>query len=266
MNLIRSGAGKGRAGTLQNWIRSTLSAGSAAGWAAIFLILSIAGISARPAAVQAQNVYRHVDQNGNVTYSTTPDPNDVPADLPKIQRENIGTRIEKIKDETPPNCSKHGGVDCSKPADSDGSVVCGDGFRDARLPYSLTCLEAKLFSKLSIDIGGQTDTVRLGAARGIARKDKVRIGEALEKGDNLTLRVSLRNMTAVAANDIGVDVRLPNRSHVTLVGPDHVEPFGAADYEYVLGRKPEGISPESLKRFKLSVQCQNCSAVSVAPD
>ena len=252
MNLIRSGS---RSGGVRN-----------GGLAAFFVFISIPVVLAPAATAQAQNVYRQVDQNGNVTYSTTPDQNDVPAALPPIQRENIGSRIEKIKEETPPNCSKHGGVDCSKPADSDGSVVCGDGFREARLPYSLTCLEAKLFSKLAIDIGAQGDSIRLGAARGIARKEKFRFAEALKNEDNLTLRVSLRNMTAVVANDIGVEVRLPDRSRVTLVGPGSVEPFSAADYEYVLGKKPDGISPESLKRFKLTVRCQNCSSVSVAPD
>ena len=220
---------------------------------------------------ETQNVYRHVDQNGNVTYSTSPDAGDAPAELPKIQHEDISTRIKQIKDETPPNCSKHGGVDCSHEADADGSVVCGDGFREARLPYSLTCLEAKLYSSLAIDIGGGDigaggERVRLGAARGITRNDKAKIAEALEKGDELTIRVTLRNMTAVIANDIGVEVRLPDRTRVTLPGPASVEPFGAADYEYPLGKKPEVVSPESLKRFKLSVTCLNCSSVSVAPD
>jgi hypothetical protein len=63
-----------------------------------------------------------------------------------------------------------------------------------------------------------------------------------------------------------VQVRLPNRQSVDLAGPDHVDPFAAADYEYALGRKPENISPETLKRFKLTADCQNCSAVTVSPD
>lgn len=219
-----------------------------------------------PAAVAAQNVYRHVDENGAVTYSTSPAPGESPAVLPPIQREDIGDRIQKIKAETPPNCVKHGGADCSRAADADGSVICTDGFRDARMPYSLNCLEARLVSNLTIIIGEEAAPVRLGSARGIMRQDKERVAAALEKGDSLTLRASLRNMTAIAANAIAVRVRLPNRKTVDLAGPDHVEPFGAAEYEYALGAKPEMISSETLRKLKLSVDCQNCGAVSAASD
>lgn len=239
-----------------------------AGWIgrAAFFQLLIAlwiGLAARPLA--AQEVYRHVDQDGNVTYSTTAEAGDKPAELPQIQREDIQSKIEQIRQETPPNCSKHGGVDCSQPSDADGSVVCHDGFKDARLPYSLTCLEARLYSDLSIKIGGG-GKVRLGAARGISVKDKEKIAEALENGAEMTLLVILRNMTAVAASDIGVEVRLPNRSSVALSGPAQVEPFGVAEYEYWLGQKPAAVSAQSLKRFKLSVSCRNCSSISAAPD
>jgi hypothetical protein len=209
-------------------------------------------------------VYRHVDAAGNVTYSSTPGNGEAPAELPSIQHENISTRINKIKTETPPNCSKHGGVDCSKPADGDGSVICGDGFRDASLPYALTCLEARLISDLSITIGQDSLPVRLGSARGIRREDKARVAAALDKGDSLTIKVSLRNMTAKAANGIGVHVRLPDKNKVDLAGSDRVEPFAAEYYEYSLGSKPEVISPETLRRIKLYVDCANCSAVSAA--
>lgn len=33
-------------------------------------------------------------------------------------------------------CSHHGGVDCSAGADSDGSVICSDGWRDSSVSYS----------------------------------------------------------------------------------------------------------------------------------
>lgn len=36
-------------------------------------------------------------------------------------------------------CSHHGGVNCGAGPDSDGSVICNDGWRDSSVGYSEVC-------------------------------------------------------------------------------------------------------------------------------
>ena len=89
----------------------------------------------------AQNIYRSVDANGKVVYSTKPSSNEAaPASLPTVTRENLKAKIEQIKSNTPITCEDHGGINCAAKADGDGSVICLDGFRDAVPRFNFYCL------------------------------------------------------------------------------------------------------------------------------
>src|SRR5690606_21276337 len=100
----------------------------------LFIIFTI------PISVAADNVYKWTDQKGVVHFGNNPsDQNAQKADLPEIQRENFDETLEKIRKATPENCINRGGVDCSKGADSDGSVICYDDFRDAVQPFIFVC-------------------------------------------------------------------------------------------------------------------------------
>lgn len=69
------------------------------------------------------------------------------ADLPPLLREKtVKTSIKSSASSVKPlhGCAEHGGIDCQAGADSDGSVVCTDGFRDAVARYRFSCSMPKL--------------------------------------------------------------------------------------------------------------------------
>jgi hypothetical protein len=47
-------------------------------------------------------------------------------------------------------CSGHGGVDCSVGADTDGSVICADGWRNSSVSYSSMAKCAKVSAKSEV--------------------------------------------------------------------------------------------------------------------
>ena len=70
-------------------------------------------------------VYSWTDANGKTHYSTTPrSKGDKPKDLPVVQRENIDSKIKTIRATAPETCQTHGGIDCGRIDDRDGSVIC----------------------------------------------------------------------------------------------------------------------------------------------
>lgn len=177
---------------------------------------------------QADNVYKWQDDQGNVHYSSkAPVKNAQPANLPPIMKGNVKLASAKIT-----NCDRHGGVDCKRQADADGSVVCMDGFKGSVEKFKLTCTSPKL--------------------------EIADIGDIKKDG---TFSVYVRNSKPVAAQKPVVALIQKDNQELLLKGPQEVEPFGLAEFSI----KPEGkkalIDPASvrLNPSKIKLSCANCA-------
>ncbi|MCB0346986.1 MAG: DUF4124 domain-containing protein [Bdellovibrionales bacterium] len=203
----------------------------------------------------ADDIYTWTDENGQVHFSTEPRGDAAKAELPEVRRENLDEKIEEIKGSTPPNCHNHGGVDCSRGRDSDGSVICLDGFANSMLPYRFSCLEARLrASELSL-LDSKREVI------GIINKDfKISQEQVLEAGEMMLL-ITLRNNSSVEAFGVSVHVQTPNGKKAEAAGPEKVESFGVAEYLLPLKQLPQRLPFERLARLDFKVRCTNCGAV-----
>ena len=172
----------------------------------------------------ADNVYKWVDNKGRVRFSTTPpNKNAKPAKLPPIIKREILADVPKLE-----TCSVHGGVDCQAGADTDGSVICVDGFRNAAAIHRFTCLTAK-----------------------------VTIADIVQNKNNPFYTVILRNEKSVKAEGVSVYfVGMPG-TKAKLSGETTIEPFGVA--EYIL-TPPDTVQkmPPKLNVTQFEIDCLNC--------
>lgn len=201
----------------------------------------------------AEEIFTWTDEFGVTHYTTTPPPQGAkPADLPRIERESLDRKIEDIRASTPPNCVAHGGVDCSKGVDLDGSVICSDGFKDAILPFRFSCLEVRLLYP-PITIESATDEV-LGT---IGKKTKLTVREL----QDAKLHLALRNTSGTEAFGVRVAFEFPRQKPLEAIGPDKVDAFGGADYILPLRLAGGRMSPEELQRVRVKISCTNCAAI-----
>lgn len=86
------------------------------------------------------DIYEWIDSKGVKHYSTYDRPEGSrKAELAPIKRVPITTNPKLLK-----SCIKHGGNDCAKGADEDGSVICRDGFRESGARFIFSCSTSKL--------------------------------------------------------------------------------------------------------------------------
>lgn len=200
--------------------------------------------------VLAQSIYVWTDEEGHKHYSTTPDhPGSVPSNLPQIQRENIEKNIQKLKAETPPSCDKHGGVDCSAGADSDGSVICRDDYRNAKLPFRFECLEARLKSEFFLKVEGEEKRV----------KHSQRLGEKLQGKVIQEIYLSTRNLSGVQAFGIKAEIRIAGRAPYPLQGPETIDAYGQSDY-LVPPEALTGTNLRDIEQARYKISCTNCGS------
>lgn len=202
---------------------------------------------------RAENIFKHVDASGKITYSTTPEHSgQKPVELPKVQRENTNQRLETLKQSSLVTCERHGGIDCSRGTDNDGSVICTDGFRDAAPFFDRNCLEAKL----------QLSPLRFETSEGkrLTFKQLFQPQNFSEKQELLSSNISLRNLSSVEAQEVHVVLPI-GADDIVAAGPEKVEPYGIADYTLTVKR--ELLLKRKLMLFEpqLKVTCKNCSAV-----
>ncbi|MCO6431264.1 MAG: DUF4124 domain-containing protein [Deltaproteobacteria bacterium] len=165
----------------------------------IVLLAILSAIFPMREAVCADKVYKRVDKDGVVHYSTKPSgPESKVADLPPIMRGEL-----KLPESQMLSCGSHGGIDCTAGPDRDGSVVCLDGFRDSAQRFSFSCSAPKL-----------------------------QIVEITPVEHDGSFAVRLRNAKPVAAQKTSVTVTMPDSSTVTLNGPEEVGGFDAAEFRY----------------------------------
>lgn len=86
------------------------------------------------------DIYEWTDEKGVKHYSTYEKPaGSKKAELAPIKRVPLTTNPKLLQ-----SCIKHGGNDCTKGADEDGSVVCRDGFKDSGARFIFSCSTSKL--------------------------------------------------------------------------------------------------------------------------
>lgn len=188
----------------------------------IFLLLLAALFGT--GALSAEEIYKWTDDSGITHYSTKAAKGSKVAELPEITRGEV-----KLPSSLLQSCKSHLGIDCRAGADSDGSVICTDGFRDSAQRFNFLCKTAKL--------------------------EVTEIGEVLASG---SFKIFVRNSKPVAADGAKVIFKPDGETEYILSGPEKIEGFEVAEFIFL---PPASIS-DKLKPEKenLSLACDNCPA------
>jgi hypothetical protein len=172
----------------------------------------------------AQELYKQQDASGRIIYSSKPKEGDIPHVLPTIARKNI----EIVADKT---CMTHGGNSCESGPDTDGSVICMDGYKEALSRFNFNCRTAKL---------------------SIVNKNLTSDG---------LLRVVVRNSAAALAKDVSVEYKHKTEFSNTFekligIGPEKINGFESGDYLFNLPNSLELIRQNIVDKFEIT--CENC--------
>lgn len=174
-------------------------------------------------ALSLADVYRKVEKDGTIVYTTTPPEKGAkPAKLPELGK----WKIPELKVSSA-SCASHGGINCSIGPDIDGSVLCVDNFRDSTERFKFSCTAAKL--------------------------NIIEISKVDEKGE---FTVVIRNSKAVAASEPTVTFK-PDKwdKEIKLDGPSTIEPFGVAEFHYKPDKLDQNLKPTLAT---LNASCANC--------
>ncbi len=202
----------------------------------------------------AEDVYKWVDKDGTVHYGTEDShPKAKKTELPTLMRENIDSRIESIKMLTPKNCQKHGGIDCSRGADADGSVFCLDGFSEALLPFRFACVEVRLetLPPTIFQIESPENRQVLG---------EINVNQ-FSSLSSYRIQTSVRNLSGNEAMDVRVRFFVPSFGEFDAIGPEVLEPYGLADYTLSLKNLSEELEARHLRKGSVRVKCKNCAGI-----
>jgi len=163
-------------------------------------------------------------------------------------KENFMERLEAIKLHTPITCAHHNGVDCEKGADKiDGSVICGDDFKDSKESYTEFCTQTRLqiISETFLDKDGNDIPREL-------RKPKTFGGVVPAK-----IVIKLRNLSAIKAKMVKVEGEIVKRKFLAN-GPVDMEPFSLEEYIWTVDESLLPIFPDFRRKYQTLVSCQNC--------
>lgn len=175
------------------------------------------------APVHAENIYKWVDPNGGVHFSSKkPFEGATPASLPEITRGDFQSAMKKGF-----TCDKHGGIACQSGADKDGSVICVDGFKDASARFTFQCSSPKLI-----------------------------VSDISELSPNGEFKVFVRNSRSVNAKAPKVEFHLPDDKVVALKGPTEIEAYGMGEFTYA--SQPDIKLTSKPKEAQLILNCANC--------
>ena len=174
----------------------------------------------------AESVYSWKDDKGVTHYSTNPssNPNAKIKDLPVITKADV-----KVVKQNFSSCAGHGGIDCQAGADSDGSVICYDGFTGALTNFRSNCNSPKL-----------------------------EINEITEMNSSGSFTVIVRNIKSIEASAPSVTYKTKSGAESKLIGPPKVDPFGIAEFRHV--GKSLTTSKEVVARSQLKLGCANCTS------
>lgn len=173
--------------------------------------------------VLAERVYKWTDENGAVHYSNKAgSPEAKVAKLPEITRGDYKVVPPKI-----PTCQNHGGIDCEAGPDSDGSVICQDGFTEALTRFAFNCKSPKL---------GIADVTDINPEGGFS--------------------VFVRNTKSVAALNPALFLKLESGPEIKLAGPEQIEPYGIG--EFLFTPKDDQVVTTKPTIANLQLTCANC--------
>ena len=178
----------------------------------IFKIIVVSQIllCAKIGHAQSGSIFIEKRSDGTVVYTDKPkDPlASVKLDLTPLARYTPGTSELLLSNgakldpnQQPASCYAHGGTDCAAGPDSDGSVICSDGFRAVRARYNFNCRQVKLA-----------------------------VNNAHYDPQLRQLKVLVRNNSQVAANNVVVYIKQKSNSKVVSNIIEKIEPFGAGDF------------------------------------
>lgn len=169
-----------------------------------------------PAAAQ---IYEWIDADGTHHFSTSKPEEDAQlADLPLITREK-SLRAKPAA----ASCVDHGGINCGEGPDSDGSVICYDGFRDATPRYRFSCFNAK-----------------------------VEVTEILNGAEAGTYKVVVRNMLSVPAKGVLLSFQDAEGDEYLAEGPRELDALAMGEYLF-----PKQM-PSAPEKARITVSCTNC--------
>lgn len=176
-----------------------------------------------PQVLSAESIYKWVDQDGVTHYSTKKsEPKAQLADLPKITKGDF--KVPALERKT---CDKHGGINCDAGTDTDGSVICFDGFKEAAARFKFSCKSPKL---------------------------KISDVSVADKMGRVT--VFVRNEKSIAALNPEISYRSDSGNVMKLFGPEKIEPFEMA--EFTLNGLTELKEGDEINKGRLKLDCSNC--------
>lgn len=212
-------------------------------------LLLAALIFVQPAlSASAEGVFTWEDESGVLHFSSSKDTEKAQlADLPPIMRGEV-----KLAPVPLVSCKEHGGIDCQAGSDSDGSVICLDGFKNATARFRFSCNSPRL-----------------------------KVVELIDEEEGLPPKVLVRNSNSVPAKTPVISYRAESGEELSFSGPAEIAPYGVG--EFVLNTHveqsenaelPEGAEqteetkefdnivqsvPERLKLARITITCENCS-------
>lgn len=180
--------------------------------------------SALPTLAHTERIYRHVGEDGTVSYSSEqPLPGLAPVELPKIEKKEMRPSQAFIQ-----SCRAHGGTNCQAGADSDGSVICFDGYRKSLAQYDEHC-------------GGT----------------RIQVTEIRRRPSDGAFLVTLRNSRSVAAEKVKI-IWKNDTEELPLLGASTLPAFGVEDYVLLFDHLPARLRPREIKKEDMRVHCDNC--------
>lgn len=204
-------------------------------------------------AAYAEEIYKSKTKDGRVVYSSKPKSEAAkPINLPNITKEKANARLKQIEARAPGTCAGHGGIDCSKGEDSDGSVICKDAFRDAELPYRFECLTASLESDILVKLYRDKEVYRLASLKRDQKKLRSLLSERVEK-----ITISVRNTSEIDASEIAVTVVFDENKIEAIEGPELIKAYGLADFTI----KPNLVRLRQIKGMRADIACANCRTI-----
>lgn len=183
-------------------------------------LLATVGLSTH---AHADSVFKWQDDDGLVHYSTKPPHKGAePVALPRITRGEVKLTTRKLI-----SCKEHGEINCQAGPDSDGSVICYDGFRGASPLFRFSCTAPKL-----------------------------EISDISNLDDKGGFTVFVRNAKSVAASKPAVLFKPDSGQEVKLEGPENIDAFGVA--EFIYKAKTSGEMKDKPTLAQLNLTCANC--------
>ena len=162
------------------------------------------------------------------------------------------TRLEELNATARGSCLARGGFDCEQGADSDGSVICQDGYNDSAERYEEFCKGSRISVEHWVEfVGG----------------DRKRVGDAFPRGvrkpladEILKLVSTVRNESAVEAEGISLEVFLPYLADESLQynGAKKVPAYEFVELSLPANSIPLERGAQYLGEMRFNVECGNC--------